>query len=73
MATGETLPTERIATAVYLLAQGRSTTVHDLAVRLDITPRGARSMLEKLSRVLPLAEDGGVWRVMADDDQAGAA
>ena len=73
MATGETLPTERIATAVYLLAQGRCTTVRGLAEQLDITPRGARSMLEKLSRVIPLTDDGGVWRVMGDDDKGGDA
>lgn len=70
----DTLPTERIATAVYLLANGRRTTVRDLAAHLDITPRGARAMLEKLSRVLPLIDDGGVWRVLGDDDdQAGDA
>lgn len=73
MANGETLPTERIATAVYLLAQGHCTTVRGLAERLDITPRGARAMLNKLSLVIPLTEDDGVWRVLGDDDHGGAA
>jgi predicted DNA-binding transcriptional regulator YafY len=58
------LPTERIARAVWLLASGESTTVRHLAERLEITPRGARSMLEKISRVIPLVDDGGVWRLM---------
>jgi hypothetical protein len=57
------LPTERIALAAFRLAQGRAVTVRSLASELDITPRGARSMLERMSRVVPLVDDGGVWRV----------
>jgi predicted DNA-binding transcriptional regulator YafY len=54
------LPTERIARATWLLAQGEAVTVRHLAERLEITPRGARAMLEKLSRVVPLIDDGRV-------------
>ena len=57
------LPTERVARATWLLAQGREVTVRELAQHLEITPRGARAMLEKISLALPLVDDGGVWRV----------
>lgn len=63
---GDMLPTERIARATWLLANGGRVTVRDLASQLEITPRGARSMLERISRAVPLVADGGVWRVMDD-------
>lgn len=63
------LPTERIARATWLLANGGRVTVRDLASQLEITPRGARSMLERISRAVPLVADGGVWRVMDDAPQ----
>ena len=46
-----------------MLAQGRAMTVREVADVLEITPRGARAMLERLSRVVPLVDDGGLWRV----------
>jgi predicted DNA-binding transcriptional regulator YafY len=61
------LPTERIARATWMLAQGKAVTVRALAAELEITPRGARSMLERMSRVVPLVDDGGVWRVMGEE------
>lgn len=63
------LPTERIARAAWMLAQGRAVTVRGLASELEITPRGARSMLERMSRVVPLVDDGGVWRVAEDEKE----
>lgn len=50
------LPTERIGRATWLLAQGRSMTVREVADALEITPRGVRAMLERLSRVVPLVD-----------------
>ncbi len=46
-----------------MLAQGRAMTVREVADVLEITPRGARAMLERLSRVVPLVDEGGLWRV----------
>lgn len=63
----EMLPTERITRAAFLLAMGEGLTVRALAERLEITPRGARAMLEKMSRVAPLVDDGGVWRVLGEE------
>lgn len=69
------LPTERVARATWLLAQGGSVTVRQLAERLDITPRGARMMLEKISGVVPLtvedSEEGGLWRICGSDGRLG--
>mgnify|MGYP001381089139 CR=1 FL=1 len=64
-------PTERIGRATWLLAQGRTVTVRALAAELEITPRGARAMLERLSLVIPLCDEGGVWRVMVDERERG--
>ena len=61
------LPTERIGRATWLLAQGRALTVREVAEVLEITPRGARAMLERLSSVLPLVDEGGVWRVASTE------
>ena len=44
-------PTERIGRATWILATGQAVTVRSLADALEITPRGARAMLERLSRV----------------------
>ena len=75
MLSSEMLPTERVARATWLLAQGGSVTVRQLAERLEITPRGARAMLEKMSGVLPLTveegEDGGLWRICGSDGRFG--
>lgn len=60
-------PTERIARAAWMLAQGQAVTVRGLASQLEMTPRGARALLERMSRVVPLVDDGGLWRVCRDD------
>jgi predicted DNA-binding transcriptional regulator YafY len=65
---GEMLPTERIGRATWLLAQGRAMTVRQVAEELEITPHGAYQMLVRLSRVLPLSDEGGVWRVCSAED-----
>ena len=45
-------------------------TVREVADALEITPRGARAMLERLSRVVPLVDDGGLWRVASEERTA---
>ncbi len=64
------LPTERIGRATWMLAQGRAMTVREVADVLEITPRGARAMLERLSRVVPLVDEGGLWRVASEERTA---
>lgn len=56
-------PTERIGLTAYCLAHGRQMTARQLAADLGITEHGARKMLEKLSLVLPLTDEDGVWRI----------
>ena len=69
------LPTERIGRATWLLAQGRSMTVRELAETLEMTTSGASKLLDRLSRVLPLVVDdgdnGGVWRINSGEDERG--
>ena len=69
------LPTERIGRATWLLAQGRSMTVRELAETLEMTTSGASKLLDRLSRVLPLVvedgDNGGVWRIKSGEDERG--
>ncbi len=57
------LPTERIALCTARLMQGRQMTVRQVAEELEITHSGAAKLLARISRVLPVVDDGGVWRI----------
>lgn len=63
------IPTERIGRATWLLAQGRAFTLRELADILEITPHGAYQMLVRLSRVVPVTDDSGVWRINSGEEQ----
>lgn len=66
------LPTERVARATWLFARGEALTVRELSEHLAISARGTRSLLEKVSRVVPLVvDDGGVWRIWSGEEDAG--
>ena len=61
------LPTERIGLAAYWLATGEAVTVRQMAAKLEMSERGARMLLTKLSLALPLVDDEGVWRICGND------
>lgn len=63
------LPTERIGLAAYWLATGEAVTVRQIATRLEMSERGARMLLTKLSLALPLVDEEGVWRICGNDDE----
>jgi len=58
-------PTERGALALWLLlSAGRSgMTARELGVRLDLRRSGTYALLERLSRVIPIAQYGHRWYV----------
>ena len=60
----ETSTTERVGIACSLLYRGGSWPTRTIADKLGVGQGGAYSMLSKLSRVLPLALDGGGWRMV---------
>jgi hypothetical protein len=64
----EFIPTERIALVIYLLAQGHSFTIRQVAHKVGITTGGASLMLRKASRVIPLCEEKGVWSLVHPPD-----
>lgn len=65
-----TSPTERVAAAVYWLCTGQALTVAELAQRLQLTPRGARYLLNKAALVAPIYDDeNGVWRLAETLDE----
>lgn len=65
---------ERAALALWLVSQ-RPMTTRSLATRLEISREGARVLMIKISRTVPVYFDeaGGVWRMCAreevDDEQ----
>jgi len=64
----EYITTERVAVIVWQLAHGEALSTAQVAEIAGITQRGARQMLEKLSRVIPILPFGGEWMpaVMAE-------
>lgn len=61
----ELIPTERVALIVYGLTVGGTVTTAQVAQMTGITHSGAWRMLNKLARVLPLAEEDGRWYLIA--------
>lgn len=56
---------ERAALITFQLLEGAQMTTSEIAQRIGVTYHGARYMMEKVSRVVPVYEDGGRWsRVM---------
>ncbi len=67
----EMLPTERIALCTVHLMRGRAMTVREVAQELELTHSGAAKLLSRISRVLPMVDDGGVWRICGSDGTFG--
>lgn len=65
------LPTERIALCTARLMQGRQMTVRQVAEELEITHSGAAKLLARISRVLPVVDEGGVWRINSGEGEHG--
>ena len=64
----EYVATERVGLVVWHLAHGEAMTIRQVADMAGITARGARQMLEKLSRAIPIMCWRGEWmpQVMAE-------
>lgn len=60
-------PTERAAALAYEFAHGRAYTARRISERYGISTRGAYKLVNRISRAIPLYEDGGVWRVLVAD------
>lgn len=70
--TDEMIPTERVAIITYMLARGHRFTTMECGVIAGISRQGAWAMLNKISRVLPLAgpeaAGGRRWYLLPDED-----
>ena len=55
------VPSERVAIIVFLLCKGRTFTTDEIAELRGVTKRGAYYIMSRISRVLPLALNGGTW------------
>ena len=61
----ELTPQDRAALVTYWLQQGHRFTSRDIAAAFGMTTNGARLMLCRISRVIPLVCEHGVWVMMA--------
>lgn len=57
-------PTERAAIVTRELMSGKALTKNDVAELTECEPDSAYRVLCRLSRVLPLCEDGGRWSLL---------
>lgn len=60
-------PSERTAIVTLALARGCELTPADVAELTDCELRSGYRVLERLSRIIPLREDGGRWSLFIDD------
>lgn len=52
---------ERAAIVAWDLAQGRRMTTRQVATMTGLSMRGARALLSRMSRVIPIYRDGMHW------------
>ena len=57
------IPTERAAIVTARLLAGRAMTVREVAEAVELTHSGAAKLLARISRVLPVYDEDGVWRI----------
>lgn len=62
---------ERAARVTWLLADGAELNTLDVASLTGLSERGARALMARLSRVLPLACENGVWVAIGKGSSAG--
>lgn len=60
----ELLPTERAAIITATLVRGGTVTIAEVAELAQCTKRNAWALLCKISRVLPVANDNGLWFIV---------
>jgi hypothetical protein len=72
MPDDELIPTERVARIMYLLMRGHRYTTQEASVVVGLQVRGAREMLSKISRAVPLHPPSNTedkrWAIMEDDE-----
>jgi len=63
MEQDELTPQERAARATYDLLCGGQFTTMEAGAMYGLTYYGARRMLNSISRVVPMGDEGGRWRM----------
>lgn len=59
-------PSERVALVAWHLAHGEGLTTQIIAGLTGLSPRGARELMYRISRVIPIyIDDDGFWQVCA--------
>ena len=61
-------PTERAALAVFVILNEHGLTTRQVADVLGVSTVSARSLLNRISRVVPLCLMSGRWQIVSDSD-----
>jgi len=61
-------PSERVALVVWHLMRGQKLTTRSVATLTGLPMPSAWRMMARLSRVVPVYQDGPVWRMCEEDD-----
>lgn len=70
----ELTPQERAARVTWAIAQGETMSTQQVATLAGMSERGARWLMARLSRVLPVfQDDSGLWRVCETRSASGRA
>ncbi len=73
MPEDELIPTERVARIMYLLMRGHRYTTAEVGIIVGLQVRGAREMLNKISRAVPLAppqnNEDRRWAMLEEVDE----
>ena len=60
--------TERAALIVYLLSQGRRFHITEIQAICNVKRRRAYEIMESVSRVVPVRQEGGEWEIFKPDE-----
>lgn len=56
-------PSERVALVVWYMAHGMGLSTREVARLTGLQPRNARELMYRVSRILPVYQEEGVWLI----------
>lgn len=68
---GEMSPVERAAHLTMRLVRGEEVTARQVATQYGVSRQTAYRILDRTCRVIPLANEDGVWRVLPESCRPG--
>lgn len=57
---------QRAALITWLLARGHSLTILEIAQIAQMSPHGARDMMDRIGGAVPITKNGKQWKLLTD-------